>query len=239
MIARQPPRLYLLAEIAFVLGVEAVLVQAVPLSQVLNGGWAGRLYSPTRVVLVLILIGWLLHRTGSSWSEIGVRRPASWPRTIGLGVAGFIVIFLVDQVLIRPAIDALGLGAGSIGGLTVIQGNLLEYLYWAGPMTVFVAAIGEEFVGRAYLISRIETAIGSNGPGASLLALLLSSIIFGLGHAYQGPAGIVGTGAIGFLFGLLFLIAGRNIWAAVIAHGLTDVFGFTMIYLGAVPAAPA
>lgn len=228
-------RLYRLLEIAFVLGVTAVLVQAVPLSRVLDGGWAGRLYSPVRVLVVLAAVGWLLHRSGSSWAAMGVRRPDSWRRTIFLGVGGFVAIFIIDQALIRPVIEALGFGGGSIGGLSVVEGNLLEYLYWAFPMTLSVAAIGEEFVGRAYLISRLEQAIGAQRLAGSLLAVLLSSIVFGLGHAYQGAAGMIGTGGVGFLFGLLFLIAGRNIWAPVIAHALTDIFGFTMIYLGAVP----
>ena len=59
-------RLYLLAEILVVLAVAAVLVKAVPLSQVLHGGWGGRLYSPVRTLAELGFIAWFLSRTGQS-----------------------------------------------------------------------------------------------------------------------------------------------------------------------------
>jgi membrane protease YdiL (CAAX protease family) len=236
MAERRVTRLYLVLEIAFVLGIDAVLIQAVPLSRVLDGGWAGRLYSPARTVLTLVLIAWLLARTGQGWADIGVRRPASWRRTVLLGIGGFVVIFLIDQAVIAPLVRALGYGGGNLGRLASVEGNFAEYLYWAFPMSLFVAAVGEEFVGRAYLISRLEALTGAGRRWSTLVALLASSIVFGLAHAYQGPGGMIGTGAIGFLLGVLFLVAGRNIWAPVIAHALTDVFGFTMIYLGAVPA---
>lgn len=39
----------------------------------------------------------------------------------------------------------------------------------------------------------------------------------------------------GLLFGALYLASGRNLWTAIIAHGVNDTVGFTLIYLGKYP----
>jgi len=54
------------------------------------------------------------------------------------------------------------------------------------------------------------------------LALLISSVIFGLNHLYQGAAGVAGSAIVGFLFGLLFLLTG-NLLFPIIFHGVIDL----------------
>jgi len=54
------------------------------------------------------------------------------------------------------------------------------------------------------------------------LALLISSLIFGLNHLYGGVGGVVGSAAAGFLFGLLFMLSG-NLLLPVILHALMDL----------------
>jgi membrane protease YdiL (CAAX protease family) len=49
------------------------------------------------------------------------------------------------------------------------------------------------------------------------LALLLSSVIFGFNHLYQGAGWVAGTAIVGFLFGLLFLLTGTLAHAGHIA----------------------
>jgi membrane protease YdiL (CAAX protease family) len=54
------------------------------------------------------------------------------------------------------------------------------------------------------------------------LALLISSVIFGSNHLYQGAGGVAGTAIVGFLFGLLFLLTG-NLLLPIIFHGVMDL----------------
>jgi uncharacterized protein len=54
------------------------------------------------------------------------------------------------------------------------------------------------------------------------LALLISSVIFGFNHVYQGSGGVVGTAIVGFLFGLLFLLTG-NLLLPIIFHSVMDL----------------
>jgi uncharacterized protein len=54
------------------------------------------------------------------------------------------------------------------------------------------------------------------------LALLISSVIFGSNHLYQGAGGVAGSAIVGFLFGLLFLLTG-NLLLPIIFHGVIDL----------------
>jgi uncharacterized protein len=54
------------------------------------------------------------------------------------------------------------------------------------------------------------------------LALLISSVIFGFNHLYEGAGGVAGTAIVGFLFGLLFLLTG-NLLLPIIFHGVIDL----------------
>jgi uncharacterized protein len=54
------------------------------------------------------------------------------------------------------------------------------------------------------------------------LALLISSLIFGFNHLYQGAGGVAGTAIVGFVFGLLFLLTG-NLLFPIIFHGVVDL----------------
>ncbi len=54
------------------------------------------------------------------------------------------------------------------------------------------------------------------------LALLISSVIFGLNHLYQGAGGLAGTAIVGFLFGLLFLLTG-NLALPILVHVVMDL----------------
>jgi membrane protease YdiL (CAAX protease family) len=48
---------------------------------------------------------------------------------------------------------------------------------------------------------------------------------------------IKGNGISGFFFGAYFLAGGRNLWAPVLAHGVSNSIGFILIFLGRYPGA--
>ncbi|MBA7647251.1 hypothetical protein ES703_55023 [subsurface metagenome] len=75
-------------------------------------------------------------------------------------------------------------------------------------------AYREELFFRSYLITRFSQ-MGS-GP---MLNLLLSSLLFGLGHIYQGLAGFSVSFIQGLFFGMIFLST-KNIHRIALAHAL-------------------
>jgi len=46
---------------------------------------------------------------------------------------------------------------------------------------------------------------------------------------------MIAAGLGGFVFGLLYLGTGRNLWVAVVAHGTMDTVGFLLLFSGSIP----
>lgn len=63
-----------------------------------------------------------------------------------------------------------------------------------------------------------------------IIAVLISSLIFGLGHWPQGPAGMLLTFTIGLGLGAILLFH-RSLWIAVLAHGFFDATTFVLLRL--------
>lgn len=80
------------------------------------------------------------------------------------------------------------------------------------------AGICEEVIFRGFMIAYLMTLLGA----PFWVAGLVSSLIFGIAHAYQGPAGIPRTGAVGLMFALLYGLTG-SLWAPMVAHAVMDI----------------
>ena len=80
-------------------------------------------------------------------------------------------------------------------------------------------AIGfaEELVWRSYLVTRIEEVTDS-----TIQAIVLTSLLFGLNHLYQGPMGVVSATLIGAMYASVFSVT-RRLWPIALAHGLYDL----------------
>ncbi len=86
------------------------------------------------------------------------------------------------------------------------------------------AGVGEEIVFRGYLLSYFDALVGPTG------AVLASTLIFGLGHAYQGVAGILKTAAAGLLCAAAFVGTG-SLLAPMLLHAVTDAVSGVAAYL--------
>ena len=88
------------------------------------------------------------------------------------------------------------------------------------------AGICEELLYWGWLLHLIGASTGSIWIG-----LLLSSVAFGLGHAYQGPQGILSTGFVGLLLGLIFLWVGSLIPVQILHAFINLSSGLMCAYL--------
>lgn len=186
-------------------------------------------------VPILVGLGLLSNRlwTGSwrrSWLLSGLERPASWSRIvlIALAAAGLRLVlgeFVIDPLTARfwPPPIAPPEAAGITGNLP--NALLALLLVWT------FAAFGEEFSYRGYLLSR-AAAIGGGSAAAHWAAVVAVSILFGFGHYYKGPAGVLDSGVAGLILGAAYMLSGRNLWAPILAHGLIDTVGVVMLFFG-------
>lgn len=60
--------------------------------------------------------------------------------------------------------------------------------------------------------------------------MILSSIIFSLGHGYEGTAGVVTVGFMGLFFALVYL-SRKSLVAPIVLHFLQDFTGIVLIPL--------
>ena len=61
------------------------------------------------------------------------------------------------------------------------------------------------------------------------LAVIVSSVAFGLGHSYQGPKGATQAGLVGLAFAIFYVGTG-SIWLPIVAHALLDIFQGATLY---------
>lgn len=80
------------------------------------------------------------------------------------------------------------------------------------------AGVWEELVYRGFLIWFLVPLVGLAG------AVVISALIFGVGHLYQGITGLVTTTIIGLAFAALYLFT-ASLWWLMVVHAAMDVAG--------------
>ena len=81
------------------------------------------------------------------------------------------------------------------------------------------AAICEETAFRGYLMTRLRLL---GGFGSWVIPTIVSALVFGACHAYQGIPGFIVISVYGAMFSLLFIYT-RSIWPCIIAHFFQDL----------------
>jgi membrane protease YdiL (CAAX protease family) len=186
--------------------------------------------APWLMALGLVLVWW----RGPGWREAGLRAPASLARTVAIGVAVGIGWQVAGTYLAEPLIAQLTSGARpDVSQFQSLVGNKSQLAFWL-TITWTLAAVVEELAYRGWILNRCAE-LGQFSRSAWGAGLLFSSLLFGVVHAYQGPSGMIATGLTGVVFGVTYLATGRNLWAAMIAHGTLDTVGFAMMYAGIYP----
>jgi membrane protease YdiL (CAAX protease family) len=188
-------------------------------------------FLPVSETPFLLLFGWLsLWIRGVGWRGVGLKRPASWGQALALGVVVGVTFQFFGSYVLEPLIVRLTGMPVDLSQFRSLRGNVPVLLILLALVWTF-AAFGEEFVYRGYLMNRVADLVGGETT-AWAVSLVFVSILFGVGHLYQGISGILINTAAGLVYGAVYLWAGRNLWAAIIAHGVYDTVGLGLLYLG-------
>lgn len=223
--------------------VMTVLVVAVSIpfsaSDVVGAGYGPKLALLGRMLLLVAAAAWMMRAAGRRWSDVGLRAPRRWWIVPLAVVVGYLALGALAGVMHAVILPALGLPGPDLSAFSRLRGDLPEYLFWALPVAFGSAAFGEELVARGFLTDRIATLLGGAAPNGVVVfaAVLLQGALFGACHAYQGLGGALLTGAVGMVIGLVWLWSGRNLWAAILLHGLVDFVSMTAFYTGVVGGA--
>ena len=182
-------------------------------------------------VPILFVLGLLsLWLRDGGWRGIGLAWPGSWRRTLLFALAAAAVRILLGDLVIDPVTAHFWPPAVAPSGMNEIKGSLKEAAEWMGLIWTF-AAFGEEISYRGYLLRRAADA-GGRSKAAYWVAALVSAVLFGYGHFYKGPAGIIDSGMAGLVLGAAYVLSGRNLWVCILAHGFIDTFAVIAVFLG-------
>ncbi|MGB8342623.1 MAG: CPBP family intramembrane glutamic endopeptidase [Chthoniobacterales bacterium] len=182
-------------------------------------------------VPILFLLGLLSARVrNGGWSVIGLKRPSSWSRIFLIALAAAALRILLGDFVIEPLGAHFWAPIQPPADARQITGNI-KVAFLALLIVWTFAAFGEETVYRGYLTLRAGEA-GGGSTAAFWVATVLASVLFGCGHYYKGPTGIIDSGMAGLILGTAYMVSGRNLWACILAHGFIDTVAVTFAFFG-------
>ncbi len=174
-----------------------------------------------RDIALLALILFFLWRNGEPLRRIGLGPAGGWREAV-LGLVLYAPFFF-GVALLGAAVRAAGFSAPTSIPSFLTPKDPVQFLL--GVILVVVVALVEETIFRGYLILRLRAVTGSTGA-----AVLLSSLIFAIGHGYEGSAGIVVVFSMGAIFGLIYVWR-RSLTAPMVMHFLQDFIGIILLPL--------
>ena len=149
-------------------------------------------------------------------------------RSLLWGLAAGILIQAALFFLIEPLIEQLTRSSISLENFAGVEGNLVNYLMLLAVGLIF-GGILEELIFRGFVIG---WGVQVFGERSGLWLAILSAVVFGAAHLYQGIAGALTTGLTGLIFGLLYLYLDRKLLPVMVTHMTVNLIGITQIYLG-------
>jgi CAAX protease family protein len=232
----EPQRRTLRIEIAVVLAVTfglSAYTAIVSLAEAVLLGLSGQKVTLNRRLSPIDLINLGLNLASVlqllAWGTLGLYllwRSGFGPRSIGLGRFRWRPD-LLGGLGLAAVIGLPGLGLYVAGrklgiGVAVVPAELYD-TWWRIPVLLAVAFANgwaEEIIVVAFLMTRLRQ-LGH----APVMVLVLSSLLRGAYHLYQGFGAGLGNIVMGLVFGYVWQRTGR-LWPLIIAHGLIDAVAF-------------
>ncbi len=184
------------------------------------------LVAAARGALLAALALLLLRANGQPISSLGIVRhgalrelgAAAWMTagTFALQIGMAIPIAAVGALL--GIADREATQRASALGVIAGQGSLLEFV-----ASALVAAAFEEIVFRGFFMPRVRLLTGS-WPWA----IALVSIVFGLGHLYEGSLAVLQTALLGMYFSVLLLMR-RRLLGPIVSHAAFNTIVFVVM----------
>jgi len=180
------------------------------------------------ILVVLALISFRLR--GGGWTAMGLRWTVSWRRTAVFALAAAVARILLGALVVDPLTAHFWPPSVAPSGAEQITGHATVALRWLLIVWTF-AALGEEISYRGYLLARAAD-VGGRSKTAYWTAVFVSAALFGYGHFYKGPSGILDSGMAGLVLGTAYVLSGRDLWVCILAHGFIDTFGVVALFFG-------
>jgi uncharacterized protein len=170
--------------------------------------------------LACLLVGFgPVFRIGYASAELAWMAEGSRGRSVLLGVFVGATAAMVVPAVIAIWSEKLRVKAAKAAQRLsfLLPSSRDERQWWIGVCVT--AGVCEEIVYRGFLLHYFH----ASPLHLSLTwALVVSSIVFGIAHLYQGVSAAVGTAVVGFVLGAVFLMTG-SLMVPMVMHAVLDL----------------
>jgi len=184
---------------------------------------------PSMVLVLLAGISLVVRRQRPS--TIGLRRANTrWlvPKMFAVA-AGW---SLVQLSVTMPVANHLSGSRQDLSQFDDVEHNFALLLVFVA-LSWTLAAFVEEVAFRGYLLTRLREVLGSS-RASLVIAVLVSSILFGAMHSEQGLIGVLVVTLDAIVLSIVRLHY-DSVWASVLVHGFNNTLGFvTFFFVGPV-----
>ena len=182
-------------------------------------------------MLIVVWLGLGIRRQGIGYFGLTLKFNGWKPIAIGFAKSLAVLVLALAGFMFGAIIMANITGIpqqADTSGYNYLQGNLPLLLVSLVSIYV-VSSFGEEVIYRGFLITRLEALLG-DGRAATWVAVVASSLIFGLAHFGWGIVGVVQTTFMGLALAGSYLLFRRNLWVLVLAHVYLDTALIVPLY---------
>lgn len=185
------------------------------------------LFIPTIIILGIIAVSLLIRK--EKLQTLGFRKNISWLNMMMTILVLVVIWTLLHLSVFMPVLNHLTGTTQDLSAFENLKGNFNQLLFFL-LLTWTLAAFGEEIVYRGYLQKRILDLFGDTRTGI-ILAVGISSLLFGLAHTEQGTIGVILTFLDAIFFSLIKIHYDNNLWAAIFAHGTSNTIGLVGFFI--------
>lgn len=167
-------------------------------------------------LVILIGLHLLLRMRGQTWRDLAL--PPFKPQDLWLALKAFVLMFVINMAFMMLLYGvAPALVETHQQRLSDVAGMLNHGApFMAVGVAMLFVGFYEELLARGFLLNRCQHLIGGTwGP------VIVSSILFGLGHFYQGMLGVLQTTLLGIVFASLVL-RWKTLWPVILAHAVLN-----------------
>ncbi len=167
------------------------------------------------LISAAVLLDW--HWAGRPWALLGFDIPVGFRGRVGFGIDAAITGFYAYVVLLcKVTPERMAAARNHRDSLRILPEMRAEMALFA--VMAIIASPFEELLFRGFLMW-FFLPFGGLWGGA-----VLSSLLFGTAHAYQGWRGILRTGMVGFAFAAAYALT-HSLWWLMLAHIVLNLGG--------------
>jgi len=212
--SQPPPRKIQLAEVCvFLFLIVPSMILSVPVVKkgTLNFSFVAAI-SILQDLALLSLILFFVWRNAEGLRSLGLRA-AHGIRELLLGILLYIPFTFIVRLL-TYGLQLAGVSLPQKPPAFLIPRTPADTLL--AIVFLVVVAVTEETLFRGYLLLRFKQLL-KNTPAA----VVLSALVFSMGHGYQGAGGVIAVGTMGILFAVIYLWR-QSLLAVMMIHFLQD-----------------